>query len=110
MYYIFENRIRKAEGLSAEERAAAGVSYETADAAELSLLKQRAAAGDRKSRRALLERERVAEYLKERDAVVDDIIKELNRLGSDDLPPYLYMINGADNEYLRARLDELRRR
>lgn len=109
MYTIINNQVRKADRLTEEERAAVGTMYDDADTAENALLEQRAARGDWKARRELKEREKFAKWLKERDALVDEIIMECARL--DEEPSAAARALGSyDLEELAAVLDRLKAR
>lgn len=108
MYTIINNQVRKAERLTPEELAGA-TRYPDADTAENALLEQRAARGDWKARRELKEREKFAKWLKERDALVYEILRECARL--DEEPPAAARALGSyDLEELAAVLDRLKAR
>lgn len=107
MYTIYKNTIRRTERLNDEQLGSCEGRYATSEEAHQALLKIRAMNGDPKAIRELCEAARFAEWLKERDALVNAIIAECNRL-ERDIPAAAYALGSTDLKELSNILENLK--
>lgn len=107
MYTIYKNTIRRVDRLNDAQLENCNGRYGSAEEAENALIEVLALAGKPKAIRALRERVEFKRWLDDRDALVDAIIAECNRL-ERDIPAAAYALGSTDLDELSAILENLK--